>query len=290
MKFDVVLMNPPYDHGLGDKFFNKTLDISDIVITIQPSNWLYGSRQNKNIISKLKNRYVDITSYKYGGSEFGAGFGNELSINYIDSNKKQKIFIDKKEFSDITKIRHYSGNEFIEKFNNTLSSLYRQNNVKQHILEYELGQYVDDDNWCVKIPEIRGHRGNYGVLPDFYTIFSNNEQFVSENSIGKFKNIKIKTNKSDLKYYISFNTKYEAHNFINYCKTYFVRGLLYISKMNTAVANGPTLKYIPWFDFSNKAFSKSPKEIDDYLFKKYNISDDIRKHIEEILPDYYNIR
>ena len=31
-------------------------------------------------------------------------------------------------------------------------------------------------------------------------------------------------------------------------------------------------------------------EIDDYLFKKYNISDEIRKHIEEILPDYYGIR
>ena len=41
---------------------------------------------------------------------------------------------------------------------------------------------------------------------------------------------------------------------------------------------------------SFKHFSKTPKEIDDYLFKKYNISDDIRKHIEEILPDYYGIR
>ena len=29
---------------------------------------------------------------------------------------------------------------------------------------------------------------------------------------------------------------------------------------------------------------------DDYLFKKYNISNDIRNHIEEILPDYYEIR
>lgn len=48
--------------------------------------------------------------------------------------------------------------------------------------------------------------------------------------------------------------------------------------------------YIPWFDFSNNIFSKTPSEIDDYLFKKYNISDEIRKHIEKLLPDYYNIR
>ena len=47
---------------------------------------------------------------------------------------------------------------------------------------------------------------------------------------------------------------------------------------------------IPWFDFSDDHFNKSPKEIDDWLFKKYNISDEIRKHIEKILPDYYGIR
>ena len=50
------------------------------------------------------------------------------------------------------------------------------------------------------------------------------------------------------------------------------------------------LKYIPWFDFSDPVFSKSPSEIDDYLFTKYNISDEIRKHIENLLPDYYSIR
>ena len=31
-------------------------------------------------------------------------------------------------------------------------------------------------------------------------------------------------------------------------------------------------------------------KIDDYLFTKYNISNEIRKHIEKLLPDYYNIR
>jgi hypothetical protein len=53
---------------------------------------------------------------------------------------------------------------------------------------------------------------------------------------------------------------------------------------------GGSLKNIPWFNFSDPIFSKSPLEIDDYLFKRYNISDKIRKHIEEILPDYYGIR
>ena len=54
-----------------------------------------------------------------------------------------------------------------------------------------------------------------------------------------------------------------------------------------------------WFDFSDPVFSKSPSKIDDYLFAKYIpevdektgiTRDEIRKHIEELLPDYYNIR
>ena len=63
---------------------------------------------------------------------------------------------------------------------------------------------------------------------------------------------------------------------------------MYFYKNSTQLI--PATDYLPWFDFSDKHFSKSPKEIDDYLFSKYNISNEIRKHIEEILPDYYNIR
>ena len=50
------------------------------------------------------------------------------------------------------------------------------------------------------------------------------------------------------------------------------------------------MKCIPWFDFSNNIFSKPVNEIDNYLFKTYNISEKIRNHIENILPDYYNKR
>ena len=56
--------------------------------------------------------------------------------------------------------------------------------------------------------------------------------------------------------------------------------------MNIELINNPHLTHIPWFDFSDPVFSKSPAEIDDYLFAKYNISREIRKHIENLLPDY----
>ena len=87
---------------------------------------------------------------------------------------------------------------------------------------------------------------------------------------------------------ILFNSENEVKNFINYLKTDFARSVLYFYKNSTQLI--PATDYLPWFDFSDNVFSKSPKEIDNYLFKKYDISDEIRKHIEEILPDYYNIR
>lgn len=50
------------------------------------------------------------------------------------------------------------------------------------------------------------------------------------------------------------------------------------------------LNNVPWFDFKDPIFGKSPAEIDDYLFGKYKVSDEVRIHIQEMLPDCYDIR
>ena len=39
-KFDVVLMNPPYNRDLHLKFLEKTIEIADNVINISPHDWL----------------------------------------------------------------------------------------------------------------------------------------------------------------------------------------------------------------------------------------------------------
>ena len=102
-----------------------------------------------------------------------------------------------------------------------------------------------------------------------------------------------------MEFYYHFNTKKELYNFINYIKTDFVRILLYMYKTTIDLISGKPLSFVPWFDFSDPVFSKSPSKIDDYLFAKYIPAvdeetgitrDEIRKHIEELLPDYYKIR
>ena len=60
-KFDICLMNPPYN--IGKRFFSKILDVSNIIITIQPTNWLMTEKQNKQIISKKEIKtYVKKTN------------------------------------------------------------------------------------------------------------------------------------------------------------------------------------------------------------------------------------
>ena len=125
------------------------------------------------------------------------------------------------------------------------------------------------DKPFVNVAVIRGHIGTndmYSILP------SKRKPEYGERSYS----------------YINFNNEDEANNFCNYIKTDFASTCVYLYKNDINLVT--SLNYIPWFDFSDDHFNKSPKEIDNWLFKKYNISDEIRKHIEEILPDYYGIR
>ena len=127
----------------------------------------------------------------------------------------------------------------------------------------------NSDKWYVSVASIRGNKGS----DDMATL-------IPKDRIPEYGDRP--------KFYINFDSKNIADNFINYAKTDFCSCCIYLFKNDLNLGN--ILRYVPWLDFSDKHFSKTPKEIDDYLFKKFNISDDIRKHIEEILPDYYGIR
>lgn len=297
-KFDIVLMNPPYDRGLGDKFLIKTIEIANNIISIQPANFLIGNKKNTKLIEKLKQVYYEINREKDASDAFfkvGAVIGGDTAIHYINCNKDPKFIFDGNEINieNLDDIRKYTGDKFIEDFNNKIKELYENDNLVNHIKNYEKKEYSDDNDWCIKISRIRGHKGKGQGKedPDFYTIITNDNKFLYSDTIGQYKNMINKRGKqSGFVCYISFKTEDELNNFVNYCKTDFVRTALYLLKTSPNVISGRICRRIPWFDFSDDHFSKSPKEIDDWLFKKYDISNEIRKHIEEILPDYYNIR
>lgn len=212
-----------------------------------------------------------------------------------------------KECEEITK---FSNDELLVEFKNIVEPLYLKDNLENIMcLDHKilpscginrLYKNNANPNWYVMgIQLVRGHKDTKTgkVKDDFYTIISNNSKIIQEKT-GLYKNIHedeipnrtVKNNqKFNFNFYLHVNTLIELNNIIRYLKTDFVRGCLYLIKNNGNLMQGE-LKYIPIFNFSDSIFSKSPSEIDNYLFRKYNISNKIRKHIEEILPDYYGIR
>jgi len=213
------------------------------------------------------------------------------------------VKFDGKKYEKCSEISKYSNDELLMEFKSIIEPLCNKDNIDNHIKLTDkilpnagpnrlLELNPNDNWWCLRIQGLRGHKGTN----DYFTIISNNPKEIN-NSIGLYKDLRskkifasnIQQYKKFMQFYIPFDIEKEVYNFVNYIKTDFVRMCLFLSKHSMNQVNGE-LSNIPWFDFSNPIFSKSPSEIDDYLFNKLNISDEIRQHIEELLPDYYGIR
>ena len=298
-------MNPPYDNGFYQKFVIKCFDfVADQLIWVAPLSWLLGKKQNKKITSQI-DKYNSIIESINGSDYFDAAIGGTMGIVYVDmsSNKNGQILFDGTLYSSCESITSYSNDKLLMEFKSIIEPLYKKDNLWNKLKNIPNAMHFnghtennpDPNWWCMRIQGMRGHKGTW----DFYTLISNQEKELNKLQ-GQYKKLStqfiIQTNKGMgaikkpyMEFYFAFNTQQELHNFINYIKTDFVRSILYLNKTTIDLMRGE-LKYIPFFDFSNPIFSKSPSEIDDYLFSKLKISDEIRKHVEELLPDYYNIR
>ena len=298
MKFDIILMNPPYAGGSHERFLYKMLQISDQLITVQPDSYLFkgknGNIKIKDILNNGNTNIESIDANKY----FDGAFQNRIAILYYQNNKSKNIIYNGQKIESLNNLDFRHGDNLILEFKEKIHKLF-DNNCSDKWKGVPGSRYKDryvkdeDLNSCVvQCVLLRGHvapQQKDGKADDFYTMITRNENLINKQFIGKYKDlIQLKDNKvkTKLQYYFKFKNNQEAINFINYIKTDFARTCLYLKKKDMNVL----WNMIPWFDFSDEHFSKSPKEIDDWLFKKYNISDEIRKHIEKILPDYYNIR
>lgn len=289
-KFDVCLMNPPYngknrnEYNYHLKFLNRVIEISNCVVSVQPIMFMFKTFERKKpeytekeIISTIEKYGCNIEEIK--GEEFDAAFGNKIGIININKNIKADIIVNGKKYNSTDEINKFSHDKLIVEFNNIVKQLYKKDSLIKHWRftdkrNEKLVKQKEEDSksnkWFVNVASIRGHKGTndmYSIIPKKWTC---------------------KFGERDSNFYFNFDTKEEGENFINYCKTDFASMCIYLHKEDINL--GTNLNYVPWFNFSDDHFSKSPREIDNWLFKKYNISDKIRKHIEEILPDYYGIR
>ena len=293
MKFDVILSNAPYDNGLHEKFEAKYFNLCDgQIVWVSPLSFLLGKRQNKKLTVHLDKYRTDIEQIN-GNEYFDAVINGTMGIVYVDMDiDNQGVTFDGKGYNKCSEISQYSNDSLLMEFKNIIKPLYEEDDLFSHLkytpglTVHGLGMKEHTENnpnlswWVVRITR----------FSDRYTLYSNKSYLDTYKNLINIKNSVGKTQKKYLDYYFAFENKQGAINCINYLKTSFARAAYYIVQTGIELFMSGEFKYIPWFDFSNPIFSKSPSEIDDYLFDKFNISDEIRQHIEELLPDYYGIR
>ena len=97
-KFSVILMNPPYSGSLHLKFLEKTIKITDKVVSIQPTRWLQDTLATYKKITDLK-KYKESIAEHINNLEFisaddatkyfGANFTIMVGIYNCSQNKSE---------------------------------------------------------------------------------------------------------------------------------------------------------------------------------------------------------
>ena len=291
-KFDVILSNPPYN--LANKMLAKYFEIGSEICTVQPSTWLLGKQQKKDIVKHVDTwDYSDIESIN-GNEFFDANIGGVMAIQMFKENNpinhnRRYIMFDGKKYNKCEEISRNSNDELLMKFKSIVENIVNKNGCVMNYIYDRSGDphfskfYKETETtnpYCLRFVPFAGSGSTSNTKINFYELINKNTLIYG------YYNDLINNNK--FKMYIPFDNKQEIINFINYTQTIFCMGCLYLKK-NSLNLYADETSLIPWFNFNDSIFSKSPDEIDDYLFTKYNISNEIRKHIEKLLPDY-NIR
>jgi hypothetical protein len=280
MKFDVVLMNPPYDKSLHLKFLEKTIEIADNVVSVQPVRWLQDPVANlkkSSDFNKFKNSIqqhitdLEIIEMTKAVEIFKAGFNADLGIYTIDSNKK---------------------NSNIVAYNMPQSILEKVLKHKKKLIDVIENNKLD--GWRMQITEIQpitaqgGKKFTYGWFcrfciynhlrsTIFYDGYKNNKYWGDYVS-----GIKPKPGQG-IPWSIKFNSKEEAENFENSLKTTFYHYIVY----NIKTDQHTPFKFLPFMDDYTKPWTNERfyKEF-NLTTEEINIIEDAMKNIEIEMKQY----
>ena len=116
-KFDVVLMNPPYDKNLHLKFLEKTIEIADNVVNISPHDWLtnkFAKTEKSKFRHDFREKYskyiedLEIISPEDFNKYFGTSNWFGVAIGVFKENAKEYREVLNLKKSDRTRDTFYS--------------------------------------------------------------------------------------------------------------------------------------------------------------------------------------
>ena len=280
MKFDLVFSNPPYNGNVDLKILQALKSVVNEMIVVHPSTWAIDKKLTFKLYNDFKKdlRLKSVELFN-GNPIFKIGLSvpcmiTHIDNNHINSNINVNFFGDEYKITSISDITKF-GKEWmyiVKPFMNTIIEFVNIN--KSLWSERVDGNSTHTNKYYIQYADIMGTRDessltNY-VKDDFYTMVMLNEE--------RNKGIR----KSTMKNTFEFDSIVEQCNFLNYCKTDFVRFCLALTKNNTHIESGET-KLIPWMDFTQEWN-------DEKLFKFFDIDQETQDYIRNFLPDYYSIR
>lgn len=284
MKFDVVIMNPPYKQNLHLNFLLKAINITregGWINCVHPSTWLFMENKGEHtqkIYKKVKeeiNRHNASLVFFNANKIFGVSMFMPFCITTIHKvNKKENVVVEDKlqektfSYPDIFGVNKFGNYKEYFSLLSKISSVSKKDNLEWHRQTTENGEETLKHNFYVSMAVIRGNvsLSNDKVMfsDDFYT-------FIPRDTKPEVLMTK--------KVYFGFNTGKEAQNFIDYLKTKFARFSLSLVKCNSQLSRGEMV-LVPFLDFKKRW-------TDDTLKKEFNISQKEWNFIETIISNYY---
>lgn len=297
MKFDNIIMNPPYKRNLHLKILEKAIehlkDDDSVCVNLSPVRWLQDPlaqykkhtdyKRYENSISKHIET-LDVIDTKQANELFQINNFTDLGI-YVVRAQQCNLF----NYKEFNELKFIACKSIIDKILSYVTAS-EKNTYAYYITN-------NTEGYRVALSMITGQRGEQH-LKRFYECACRNEIF--KNGIDVISNKKyidicggIKRAKAkqasktlELENTINFNTQHEAENFIKYCKLSCMTfcGIITKNDMN------PQFKFLPWLGNAInprtglKGYESEWTNEDFYTY--FNITPDEQKIIEETMKKY----
>lgn len=317
---DSTRMPPIYD-----KFMEEAFKVADKVEMITPARFLFNAGYTPKAWNEkmLNDEHFKVLSYEpesskiFNNTEIKGG----VAISYRDQNKNYgaiKIFTKYQELNGIIKKIQNVTDESLENIISSplsfqLSDLMKKDHPElldrlrtsafTTLKEIFYSEKPNDNEEYIKMIGVLGNKRTYRFV---------RKDYIKDNSgtLNTYTLLVSKANGSGLfgetlapaiiaapgvgytQSFIAigrFKSEEEASNVNKYIKTKLARALLGVLKI-TQDCPGPKWKYVPLQDFTSNSdidWSKSVKEIDEQLYRKYNLDESeiefIESHVKEMI-------
>ena len=305
-RFSVILMNPPYDKDLHLKFLEKTADIADNIVSVQPATFLVNLRKNgkakkyKELKEKINN-HVKSVEIENLNKTFNTGLYVPFTIITID-NKDNYNEIKFNSCGYETVVNNIDDCNLIgsrKLIDSIIEKCGNKDVVSNHLYKPGKDTY-NKDNWFIKTTDILYNSMCGGLEEAKRIINSNYDAFSLQTKFGIFERKYLGTlcfankdglskpqntppvlndrgNKPTNKEAISIiGTKEEIENYYNFITNNKLP--LFIAIIMTIDQNNNTLDYVPWI--------VDKKYTDEEIYNKLDINDDEQKLIDYTLKKF----